>query len=145
MAAQILGLGAFDRTNSAQIIGTGPGIRAVMGGASVTPAPTKFNLKFLWLQCSTNSGTWCIRQHKVSSNYWTKSKNLCCCGWCWCLGRVSKPPASTFRNAIELNFALVQNCTIRGSSVMESCDSNRSRCPGGKQICTIDGIRYTAI
>jgi len=65
VAAQILGLGAFDRTNSAQIIGTGPGIRAVMGGASVTPAPPKFNLKFLGLRGSTNSGTWCIRQHKL--------------------------------------------------------------------------------
>jgi len=36
VAAQILGLGAFDNTNSAQIIGTGPGICAVMGGAGVT-------------------------------------------------------------------------------------------------------------
>ena len=36
MAAQVLGLGAFDSTNSAQIIGTGPGIRAGMGGAGVT-------------------------------------------------------------------------------------------------------------
>jgi len=33
VAAKILGLGAFDSTNSAQIIGTGPGICAVMGGA----------------------------------------------------------------------------------------------------------------
>ena len=32
MAAQILGFGAFDSTNSAQILGTGPGICAVMGG-----------------------------------------------------------------------------------------------------------------
>ena len=40
-----------------EIIGTGPGISAVMGEASVTPAPPKFNLKFLGLRCSTNSGT----------------------------------------------------------------------------------------
>jgi len=87
VAAQILGLGAFDSTNSAQIIGTGPGISAVMGGASVTPAPPKFNLKFLGLRCSTNSGTWCIRQQNFSTNYWTKSGNLCCYGWCWRHGR----------------------------------------------------------
>jgi len=55
VAAQILGLGAFDSTNSAQIIGTVSGICAVMGGASVTPAPPKFNLKFLGLRGSTNS------------------------------------------------------------------------------------------
>jgi len=29
-----------------------------MGGASVTPAPPKINLKFLGLRGSTNSGTW---------------------------------------------------------------------------------------
>ena len=69
VAVQILGLGAFDSTNSEQIVGPGPGICAVMGGASVTPAPPKFTLKFLWPQCSTNSGTWCIRQHKFSTNY----------------------------------------------------------------------------
>jgi len=68
MAAQILGPGAFGSTNSAQIIGTGLGICAVMGGASVTPAPPKFNLKFLGLRGSTNSGTWCIRQHTFSTN-----------------------------------------------------------------------------
>jgi len=33
VAAQILGLGALGSTNLAQIIGTGLGIRAVMGGA----------------------------------------------------------------------------------------------------------------
>jgi len=54
VATQILGLGAFDSTNSAQIIGTGPGIRAVMVGACVTPAPPKFNVKFLGLRGSTN-------------------------------------------------------------------------------------------
>jgi len=68
VSAQTLGLGAFDSTNSAQIIGTGPGICAFMGGASVTPAPPKFNLKFLGLRGSTNSGTRCIRQHKFSTN-----------------------------------------------------------------------------
>jgi len=57
VAAQILGLGEFDSTHSAQIIGTGPGISAVMGGASVTPGPPERNLKFLGLRCSTNSGT----------------------------------------------------------------------------------------
>jgi len=36
MAAQILGLGAFDSTNSAQIIVPSPGICAIMGGAGVT-------------------------------------------------------------------------------------------------------------
>jgi len=83
VAAQILELGPLRSTNSAQIIGTGPGICAVMGGASVTPAPPKFNLKFLGLRGSTNSGTWFIRQHKFSTNYWTKSGNLCYYGWCW--------------------------------------------------------------
>ena len=73
MAAQILGLGAFDSTNSAQIVGPGPGICAVMGSASVTPASPKFNLKFLWSQCSINAGTRCIRQHKLSTNYSTKA------------------------------------------------------------------------
>jgi len=34
--AQILGLGAFDSTNSAQIIEPSPGICAVMVGAGVT-------------------------------------------------------------------------------------------------------------
>jgi len=33
VTAQILGFGALRSTNSAQIIGTGPGISAVMGGA----------------------------------------------------------------------------------------------------------------
>jgi len=56
VAAQILGLGALGSPNSVQIIGTGPVICAVMGGASVTPAPPKFNLKFLGLRGSTNSG-----------------------------------------------------------------------------------------
>jgi len=36
VAAQTLGLGAFDSTNSAQIIEPSPGICAVMGGAGVT-------------------------------------------------------------------------------------------------------------
>jgi len=36
VAAQILGLDAFDSTNSAQIIEPSPGICAVMGGAGVT-------------------------------------------------------------------------------------------------------------
>ena len=36
MAAQILGLGSFDSTNSAQIIKPSPGICAVMCGAGVT-------------------------------------------------------------------------------------------------------------
>jgi len=36
MAAQILGLGAFDSTSSAQIIEPSPGISAIMGGAGVT-------------------------------------------------------------------------------------------------------------
>jgi len=35
-AAQILGHGAFDSTNSAQIIELSPGLCAVMGGAGVT-------------------------------------------------------------------------------------------------------------
>jgi len=39
VAAQSLGLGAFDSTNSAQIIEPSLGISAVMCGASVTPAP----------------------------------------------------------------------------------------------------------
>jgi len=33
---KILGVDAFDSTNSAQIIVTGPGLYAVMGGADVT-------------------------------------------------------------------------------------------------------------
>jgi len=36
VAAQILGLGAFDSTNSAQIIKPSPGICAVVGGAGFT-------------------------------------------------------------------------------------------------------------
>jgi len=36
VAAQMLGLGAFDSTNSEQIIEPSPGICAVLGGAGVT-------------------------------------------------------------------------------------------------------------
>ena len=60
MAAQILGLGGIDSTNSALNIGPGPGICAVVGCASVPPAPPIFNLRFLGLCSSTNSGTWWI-------------------------------------------------------------------------------------
>ena len=55
-----MGLGGIDSINSALNIGPGPGICAVVGGASVPPAPPIFNLRFLGLCSSTNSGTWWI-------------------------------------------------------------------------------------
>jgi len=42
VAAQILGLGAFDSTNSAQIIKPSPGICAVMGGVGFTDVEVTF-------------------------------------------------------------------------------------------------------
>jgi len=39
VAAQILGYGGIDSTNSALNIGPGPGISASMGGAGVPPTP----------------------------------------------------------------------------------------------------------
>jgi len=60
VAAQILGLGGIDSTNSALNIGPGPSICADVGGASVPPAPPIFNLRFLGMCCSTNSGIWWI-------------------------------------------------------------------------------------
>jgi len=44
VAAQILGLGAFDSTNSAQIIKPSPGICAVMGGAGFTKVTARANV-----------------------------------------------------------------------------------------------------
>jgi len=68
VAAQILGLGGIDSTNSALNIGPGPGICAVVGGASVPPAPPIFNLRFLGLCSSTNSGTWWINSTHSALN-----------------------------------------------------------------------------